>query len=283
MTGDAHGRAGVGTGNRAAPLDEPTKGELHSAFVSGDTSIVISLRRSDFGGGYVGRLCHPRSPIFKSNVSSLPSTPPPLFFRRKRTTRWHRARSFRRIFDGNLSTIRCDVSTFRRASRVLSKAPSRVNIVSRFSHGNTRAGDRAFGEELIRRSRAAKSPIPWLPINDSGRTRVISRYLPISIWTSVTMLNESQAARREGGPWISTTICTPGVFYLGSIERRKSDDRDDSERNVRARFFAWRANLQIDSSYRWRAALRRRRRGYALIIDVADRSAGSRGLLSATK
>lgn len=40
MTGDAYDRAGVGTGNRA-PLEEPTKtpamGELHSAFVSGDT------------------------------------------------------------------------------------------------------------------------------------------------------------------------------------------------------------------------------------------------------
>lgn len=40
MTGDAYDRAGVGTGNRAS-LEEPTKnpamGELHSAFVSGDT------------------------------------------------------------------------------------------------------------------------------------------------------------------------------------------------------------------------------------------------------
>lgn len=40
MTDDADGCAGVGTGNRA-PLEKPTKtpamGELHSAFVSGDT------------------------------------------------------------------------------------------------------------------------------------------------------------------------------------------------------------------------------------------------------
>jgi len=40
MTGNAYDRAGVGTGNRT-PLEEPTKtpamGELHSAFVSGDT------------------------------------------------------------------------------------------------------------------------------------------------------------------------------------------------------------------------------------------------------
>lgn len=40
MTGNAYDRAGVGIGNRT-PLEEPTKtpamGELHSAFVSGDT------------------------------------------------------------------------------------------------------------------------------------------------------------------------------------------------------------------------------------------------------